>query len=40
MVGIEARDSARGGGDGLNAKDSFEFERVVRYRQERQEGKG
>ena len=34
MVGDGEGYAARGGDDGLNAKDNFQFERTVRYRQE------
>ena len=38
MVGDEGGHAAGSGGDGLNAKDNFEFERVARYRQEGKKG--
>ena len=34
MVGDGDGYAAGGGGDGLNAKDNFQFERAVRYRLE------
>jgi hypothetical protein len=36
MVGDEDGHSARGGDYGLNAKDNFQFDRAVSYRQEGQ----
>ena len=40
MVGDEGGHAARGGNDGLNAKDNFEFERVVPYRKQQEEQRG
>jgi hypothetical protein len=33
LVGDEGEETTRSGSDGLNAKDNFECERTVRYRQ-------
>jgi hypothetical protein len=39
VVGDEGRHSARSGDDGLNAKDNFEFDRMVPYRQQQEDKK-
>ena len=38
MEPAKERDATGRGNDGLNAKDNFEFGRVVRYRQEGKRG--